>query len=550
MYSVSEEFLSQIKADNREFSVALTFNSTTELTGTTIQNISVDEIVNSADVLTLGCACSHKITINLIDAPKNIDYKNSFFTARMGLKLSEVPTRYEEVPLGKVYVTDVQTANDFKNVTITAYDGFCKMTGLYNAKVTAKTTLQAVYDDLRKQLLDECGIVLKAAILPDYSIENFPYIEGITYQQAIGYVAGCLGGFARFDRNGELEIATYTDTNFTVHHEDQYMKGFKKLTETPISITSVSTGTSENIIVRGDGSSGVAINFENPYITETMADAVYAYFNNFTYTPCQIRWRGNPAIQAGDIVHVIDSNGESHNVLVMNQTIKIGGGLQQTFDCKGKSENISKFSSSFESTSQKIDRVYKTLEEQILKATEAITGNDGGYVVFNTDDVTGHINEILIMDAPQKADAENVWRWNKEGFGHSSQGYNGPFTTAITADGKINASFILAGQMSTDYLTIGNKNFGDYISVDNGVMIFGDKDSEYTLRLGNIEVDGEQKQQVSIFWGDKRTAIFTHNGVEFDNLIGGKIRFQNFGFIPRQPKDGETSGNLTFTILN
>ena len=81
MYSVSENYANKIIADDRSFAVRLTFNSSTELTGTTIQNIAVDEIVNSADVLTLGCACSHKIVINLIDAPTDIDYGNSFFTA-------------------------------------------------------------------------------------------------------------------------------------------------------------------------------------------------------------------------------------------------------------------------------------------------------------------------------------------------------------------------------------------------------------------------------------------------------------------------------------
>ena len=546
MYAVSEEFSKQIKANNREFSVALTFNSSTELTGTTIQKIAVDEVVNSTDVLTLGCACSHKATINLIDAPKDIDYKNSSFTARMGLKLGEMPTRYEDVPLGKFYVTDVQTTNDFKNVTITAYDGFCKMTGAYNAKVGLKTTLQAVYNDIKAQLDEEYGIVLKTAILPEYELD-FSNIKDITYQQAIGYVAGCLGGFARFDRYGELEIVSYTDTNITVAREEQYMNGFKKLTDTPLSITSVSTGTKDNVIVRGDGSSGVAINFENPYITETMADAVYADFNDFTYTPCQLKWRGNPAVQAGDIVHAIDSNGESHNVLVMSQSIKIGGGLNQTIDCKGKSENVSKFSNSFESTSQKLDRVYRTLEQQIIKATEAITGSDGGYVVFNTNKA-GHIDEILVMNSPKKEEATSVWRWNDAGLGHSNR-YNGTYELALLADGSINGNLITTGAISTKFLKIGDENFGDYISVEDGVMIFGDKDSEYTLRLGNIEVDGEKKQQVSIFCGDKRTSIFTNNSVEFENLTDGKIRFQDFGYIPRKPKAGNKRGNLSFTIL-
>ena len=535
MYVVSEEFSEKIKANNREFSVALTFNSSTELTGTTIQKIAVDEVVNSTDVLTLGCACSHKATINLIEAPKNIDYKNSSFLARMGLKLGEMPTRYEEVPLGKFYVTEVQTNNDFKNVTITAYDGFCKMTGIYNAEVAAKTTLQAVYNDLKEQLYEECGIVLKTAILPDYTIDNFPYIEDITYQQAIAYVAGCLGGFARFDRYGELEIVSYTDTNITIPREEQYMGGFKKLTDAPLSITSVSTGTKDYVIVRGDGSSGVAINFENPYITDDMADAVYADYKDLTYTPCQLKWRGNPAVQAGDIIHAIDSEGASHNVLVMSQSIKIGGGLNQTIDCKGKSENVSKFSNNFESASQKIDRVYRTLEQAIINATQAITGNSGGYVVLEDTNGDGSPDEILVMDSPDKSMAKYIWRWNKEGLGHSSNGYNGPFTTAIAAKGEINANFITAGEMSADRLRIGDEKFGDYIHIEDGAIVFGSKGSELTLKLEN--------EQVAFYRGTTRIAYFGSNSFEIENLTDGKIRFQNFGFIPRE------SGNLSFTKL-
>ena len=121
MYLVSEEFSNQIIADNREFSVKLTFNSSTELTGTTIQNIAVDEIVNSADVLTIGCACSNKITVKLIDAPRDIDYENSYFVAEVGLKIGEMPTVYEYVKLGKFYVADAETTNDFKNLTMTAF---------------------------------------------------------------------------------------------------------------------------------------------------------------------------------------------------------------------------------------------------------------------------------------------------------------------------------------------------------------------------------------------------------------------------------------------
>lgn len=542
MYSVSEDFLNQIKADNREFSVKLTFNSSTELTGTTIQNIAVDEIVNSADVLTLGCACSHKIVINLIDAPTDIDYEHSFFIATVGLKLGEMPTVYEEIPLGKFYVTDAETSNDFKNLTITAYDGFSKMVGNYIPSVS-ETTLQAVYDDLKAQLSNNFGIVLKDLVCPDYDM-TIPNIENVSYQQAIGYVAGCLGGFARFDRLGELEIVSYTDSGIVIDRSMQYMNGFKRTTEKPLSITSITTGTKDNVIVRGDGANGTVISFENPYITDTMADSVYADFNNLTYTPCQVKWRGNPAVQSGDIVSVLDKDGVPHNVLVMSQSIKIGGGLNSTIDCKGKSITTSNFSNNYETSTQKLDRVYKELAQKIIDATNAITGNSGGYVILNDTNDDGKPDEILIMDYEDISVATKVWRWNKEGLGYafnaSGNAYAGPYKTAITADGQINADFITTGTLSAERIAVESYDdktglLTDYIHFENGVMTFGESGSTLKLKLEN--------EQVAFYNGDTRIAYFGSNSFEIENLTDGKIRFQNFGYIPR------TTGNLTFTKL-
>ena len=544
MYLVSEDFLNQIKAYNREFSIKLTFNSSTELTGTTIQNIVVDEIVNSTDVLTLGCACSNKIVVNFIDAPTNIDYENSFFVAEVGLKLGESPTLYEYVPLGKFYVADAQTSNDFKTLTLTAYDGFSKMSGNYIPLITEETTtLQAVYDDLKSQLLNNVGVTLKSFVCPDYDMK-IPNIENVTYQQAIGYVAGCLGGFARFDRLGELEIVPYTNNGITIDRDVQYMNGFKRLTKKPLQITSVSTGTKDNVIVRGDGANGTAISFENPYITDTMADSIYADYNNLLYTPCQVKWRGNPAIQAGDIVSVLDKDDMQHNVLIMSQTIRLGGGLNTTIDCKGKSTTTSKFSNSYQTTSQKLDIVYKDLTQQILDATNAITGNSGGYVVLNDTNNDGKPDEILIMDYEDITVATKVWRWNKEGLGYAynpnGNAYLGSFATAITAEGEINADFITVGSLNAERVAVNNYDgktglLTDYIHFGNGEMVFGESGNSLKLKLEN--------EQVAFYRGDVRIAYFSSNSFEIENLTEGKIRFQNFGFIPR------ATGNLTFTKL-
>ena len=544
MYSVNEKYMAQISANDRTFSVRITFNSSTVLTGTTIQDITLDEVVNSTDVLTMGCACSNKITVNLIDAPTDIDYQNSSFVAEVGLLIPERPVSYTEwIPLGTFYVSDVETTNDFKNLKLTAYDGFYKMTGKYNASVTPETTLQALYDDFKEQVYSYCGIVLKDRECPEYAM-SYPFPD-VTYLQASAYIAGCLGENARFDRNGEMEFVWYTDSELEISRALQYMGGFKRTTDKQLVVTSVSTGTQENPIVRGDGANGTNISFENPFITDEMADAIFTKVNNLTYTPCEAKWRGNPALQAGDMVKVYDKSNYQHTVLVMSHSLKVGGGCNDSILCSGTSETKSEFSGKFETVGQKIQKAYATLEQAILDATNAITGNSGGYVVVHDSNNDGKPDEILIMDSENITLATKVWRWNKEGLGYSykasGNAYLGPYGIAMTADGQINASFITVGTLNAEQIAVENfdatdpTRITDYIRFGNGTMTFGKGDSAVTLKLEN--------NQVAFYSGTTRIAYFSNNSFEIENLQEGKIRFQNFGFITR------ASGNLSFTKL-
>lgn len=534
MYKVSEEYAKKIISNDRAFSLRLTFGSSTVLTGTTIQDISLDEIVNSIDVLTMGCACSHKITVNLINPPTNIAYDGLDFTAEIGLLLNDRPITYEWIPLGKFYGVTAETNNDFKNLKLTAYDGFCKMTDKYIAAVPEVTTLQAVYDDLKTQLYVNCGIILKNRVLPEYEINNFPYLD-ITYTQAIGYVAGCLGEFARFDRNGELELAWYTDNGQIIDRSQQYMGGFKRITDKSLTITSISTGTKDNPIVRGNGVNGINVNFENPYITDAMVDDIYNKINNFTYTPCQMKWRGNPAIQAGDIVQAFDKENNPHTVLVMSQSIKIGGGCNASIDCKGKSETTSNFSNNFESPTQKIERVYKGLEKAVLDATNKITGNSGGYVKMRDTNNDGNPDEILILDREDIHIAEKVWRWNKEGLGYShnpaGNAYNGPYAIAITADGQINADFIATGTLklggynntSGKFVLYGNSNEPICTMDKEGLTINAPGTGYVTLDAVDGLV-GYDTNHNRIYWVDDGVFHMENAEVENEIKIAGKIK--------------------------
>ena len=535
MYSTSDSFKSIIKSDKRTFALRVTFNSSAELTGTTIQDVTLDEIINSAETLTMGCACSNKVTINLINPPTNIDYENTTIKVEVGLLIEDRPITYEWIPLGVFYNPTPETNNDFKNLKITAYDGFSKMSGNYNATVSSTATLQALYDDIKSQLYSKFGVVLKSRVCPNYTITNFPYLENITYIQAVGYLAGCLGGMARFDRLGELEIVWYEDSGEQIDRSMQYMNGFVRKLGKDLTVTSLSTGTQDNPIVLGNGANGLNVNFENPYITSAMATDIFSKVQNLVYTPSQIKWRGNPAIQTGDIVTALDKDGIEHTVLIMGRVLKISGGLNDTIECKGTTETTAQFSNNFKPTTQKIERMYAAFEQAIREATNKITGNSGGYVEVKDTNGDGKPDEILIMNTEDISTATQVWRWNKSGLGYAENAagnaYAGPYRTAITADGKINADFIATGTLKLGGLNNASGRFELYgnssdliCSMDNEGLVFYSKDGNYVRLNAEKGLVGYDRNENEIYWADGNVFHMKNAEVENEIKIARKIK--------------------------
>jgi phage minor structural protein len=106
---------------------------------------------------------------------------------------------------------------------------------------------------------------------------------------------------------------------------------------------------------------------------------------------------------------------------------------------------VSNFVTDFQDSQKETRKVISPtgfLQQAINKATQAITGQSGGYVRLNP---ALNPQEILIMNTPDIATATKVWRWNLGGLGYSKHGYNGPYELAMTMDGEIVANFITAG---------------------------------------------------------------------------------------------------------
>lgn len=121
---------------------------------------------------------------------------------------------------------------------------------------------------------------------------------------------------------------------------------------------------------------------------------------------------------------------------------------------KGLADTISSQTSSIIDIS-KNSGVSSAVKAAIIAATEAITGQQGGSVILHDTRGGNKPNELLFLDNDDISQAQKVWRFNLSGFGYSSNGYEGPFTTAITRDGSIVADFITTGSMDAARITAG-----------------------------------------------------------------------------------------------
>lgn len=136
--------------------------------------------------------------------------------------------------------------------------------------------------------------------------------------------------------------------------------------------------------------------------------------------------------------------------------------------------------------------ITEAYQEAIANATNAITGNSGGYIKLNPSE---NPQELLIMNTPSAETATKIWRWNLSGLGYSSTGYNGTYTTAITQDGHIVADFIDTGTLTANIIKA-------------GIMQSANGEFSFNLESGHIYASDADL-----------TGVFCVNGSKYDLKI-------------------------------
>lgn len=549
MFNVSKEFNQEInKLQDREFNAKVIIRDK-EFSGSLIYEMNLEESVNPSDNFSIGTVCSNTFEIKLINTGDIFD--NAIVKPYVGLYIGE---DIEYVPLGVFNV--IKTSIKGKFINLECVDNMLCLEKVYFSDLSYPADI----NDIAKEICKKAGVNF-ASKLPNYRVNK---IEGYSLREAIGIVASLCGSFARFNRIGDLEIKGYEFVNQELDPNNIFKLDIEA---DECFITKVIAKSGENELSKGSDE-GISIVFNNPVITEEILDEIYQRYRSFRYIPYSLKWKGNPAIMAGDILNLTDLKGNKYNALVMEQKFTYKNGISSEVKAKGKGKQESSFDSKG-SVTQSMER-YSIEQANIKKAlidkasindltavdakiqrlyTEDLTAIRADIVNLNSKkanivelnavradlqqaiigkanitDLQAAVGKIGILES-KTASIENALAGNLTADNFKANSITAG--SGIIADGAIgdaqisslNANKMIAGTLDTSLVTIAGPN-GRLRLQGNKLQIFDNKDGKLYERI-MLGVDSNNNSSLVLRGADGRTVLLNQDGLTKEGLTDG-----------------------------
>lgn len=357
MYQVSEALDKVISGSGRTFYARL--NGISE----GIQEIVQTNFSTPDSYFYVGGATASKIEVSMFT-------KSQEFVKGTEVKLeigAIADGTIEWIPMG--YFTIKEQKKDRNLLTFTAYDRLeSKLAKAYKSKITKYPAESKEFlTDISKQTgvefdtskLSDNLIIDKILTVNDQSGEKTykePF-DGFTMQQVVGYIAQLHGTFAICDRNGKVTFRWYEalttdypgkigdtagsylkDQNLSfIYNTIEFLKEshtyliktnryFDDLlqSETMCQISGISCDTENNHYESG---TNINTNLSNPVMTQEWLDKILEKIKDTRYYPVSFSFMGDPRLDVGDVVTIVDAKNNLIDVPVMQHTITFDGGL-------------------------------------------------------------------------------------------------------------------------------------------------------------------------------------------------------------------------------
>lgn len=231
---------------------------------------------------------------------------------------------YEYTKLGHFFIDEFERNRNSNTTTIKATDKMRFMEGPYESKLSYKKP----YREVALEVANLAGVEINEASFSALGTVAINKPEGYTFRQAIGLIAQLEGGFASFNRNGELEIRRLALTNFEITPESYMLKGFtKNEVSYRIGGITVKTGEEETDVIRVGSTNGSQVQLENKVMTQQLLNQIWELVKNLNYFPYELKWRGCPPLEAGDWIYITANDGTKYSVPNLSYSITFNGGM-------------------------------------------------------------------------------------------------------------------------------------------------------------------------------------------------------------------------------
>lgn len=161
----------------------------------------------------------------------------------------------------------------------------------------------------------------------------------------------------------------------------------------------------------------------------------------------------------------------------------------------------------------------KTEIQQIAQSiTNAVLGARGGSVRILDTDGDGDPDTLYIADNADPALAQKVWRFNYQGWGASSNGYNGPFEMSASLGMGMYADFITVGVLtairiqSADGRSSWDLSNGNSVFNSNSITI--NSDNFQLSANGEVNANGAFHSNNGIVGAGRNESILTSGGLD------------------------------------
>lgn len=210
---------SAFDGDSRQIKVKATFNDKYVVDVEHIISAEITDTMCSTNTLSLGNTCSNELQMEMYVPDNFVGLENAKIKLEFGIV---VDGNTEYTPMGVYYVDSVSTTNNYKSVTIKAYDAMLKLNALgntYTCKLGAsKVTAVSVILDIAEQ----AGIVTNVKTKPKtLTITDDRKAEAVSYDSNGNEVQADL--FYGIGKNNLVRIPPYTkEVEWRMFSSDSY----------------------------------------------------------------------------------------------------------------------------------------------------------------------------------------------------------------------------------------------------------------------------------------------------------------------------------------